>query len=67
LEPAKAAVEKRRSEVREGKFFPEKMKARSVLFSELAKDYLKHAQARKRTWRDSEDHLQALTEILKDV
>ena len=38
LEQAKAAVQKRRSEVREGKFFPEKIKKRVVLFGELAKE-----------------------------
>jgi site-specific recombinase XerD len=67
LEPAKAAVEKRRTEVRERKFLPERFRERSVLFGEVATDYLKHAKGQKRTWRDSEDHLQALLEILKDA
>jgi site-specific recombinase XerD len=53
--------------VREGKFFPEKIRHRSLLFSEIAKDYLKHAQASKRTWRDSDTHLQTLLEILRDA
>jgi integrase len=67
LEQAKGAVEKRRSEVRELKFLPEKLKQRSVLFGEIAKGYLRHAQARKRTWREDEDHLQLLLEDLKDT
>jgi len=67
LTPAKDAVEKRRSEVRSGTFFPEKVKARALLFGEIAKDYLKLAKARKRSWRDDEDHLEAVKEALNDV
>jgi hypothetical protein len=51
LEGAKAALEKRRTEVREGKFFPEKVKQHSILFAELAKDYLKLVNGRKRSWK----------------
>src|SRR5215472_9205537 len=64
LEGAKAALEKRRTEVRELKFFPEKVKQRPVLFSELAKDYLKLAQGRKRSWDHDEDHLNNLLPAL---
>jgi integrase len=60
LTQAVAAYQKRRIELREEKFFPEKIKARALLFGEIAKDYLKLAKARKRSWRDDEDHLEAL-------
>jgi site-specific recombinase XerD len=66
LQPAKHAVEKRRSQVRGGTFFPEKVKARALLFGELKKDYLRLAKARKRSWRDDEDHLETL-KALNDV
>lgn len=67
LEGAKAALEKRRTEVREQKFFPEKVKQHSVLFGELAKDYLKLAKGRKRSWDHDQDHLDNLLPALKDV
>jgi integrase len=60
LTNAKAALERRRDEVRSGRFFPEKVRARAVLFGQVAADYLALAKARKRSWRDDEDHLQAL-------
>jgi len=67
LEPAKRAVEKRRSDIREGKFFPEKIKARSVLFGEIAMDYLRHARLTKRDWKHDEARLNVLLEAWKDV
>jgi hypothetical protein len=51
LEPAKAAVEKRRSDVREGKFFPDRIKQRTILFGEIAEEYLEYAEKTKRDWR----------------
>jgi integrase len=63
LEAAKAALEKRRTEVREARFFPEKIKQRSLLFGEIARDYLKLAKRKKRTWREDEDHLEALASL----
>ncbi|HEY6273159.1 MAG TPA: hypothetical protein VIX19_14350 [Terriglobales bacterium] len=67
LEFAKRALEKRHTERAEGKFFPERMgKVHPVLFGEIAKAYLKLAKGRKRSWRDAEDHLQAL-ECLNNV
>src|SRR5438876_7175663 len=63
LEGAKAALEKRRTQVREEKFFPEKIRQRSLLFGEIARDYLKLAKRRKRTWYEDEDHLQALAAL----
>jgi integrase len=68
LEPAKRAIEKRRTERVENKFFPESMrwKPHTVCFGEIAASYLKLAKARKRTWWGDEDHLQAL-KSLNDV
>jgi integrase len=67
LEKAKRAVEKRRSEVREGKFFPEKIRQRSVLFAEIAKDYLTSLRAgRKRDKAHDEQRMPVLLEALKD-
>ncbi len=67
LETAKAYIEKRRTERREGKFFPKKMvKVRPLLFGDIAAEYLKLAKGHKRSWRDDEDHLQAL-KSLNDV
>jgi site-specific recombinase XerD len=67
LESAKAAVERRRDQVRSGQFFPELVRQRSLVFGELANDYLRHAKLKKRSWRDSEDHVQALLTRLKDA
>jgi integrase len=67
LASAKAALERRRDEVRAGHFFPEKIRQHSAHFGELAKEYLKLAKGRKRSWRDNEDHLETLLPILKDV
>jgi integrase len=67
LDPAKAAVEKRRSEVREGKFFPEKIKQRSVLFGEIAKDYKEHAKRMKRDWKHDDARIELLLKTLKDI
>jgi integrase len=67
LEPAKAAVEKRRTEVRERKFLPERFRQRSVLFGEIAADYLQYARLTKRDWSHDESRLGALLELWKDV
>jgi site-specific recombinase XerD len=66
LSGALKALEKRRTEIRERKFFPEKFRQRSVIFSEIARDYLELALRRKRTWREDEDHLRSLA-ALNDV
>jgi site-specific recombinase XerD len=63
---AVAAYQTRKSEVRAGKFFPDQFKRRPLLFGEVAKEYLKLARARKRSWRGDEDHLEAL-KALNDV
>lgn len=44
---AGAAYQKRKSEVREGKFFPDKIKSHCVGFAEIAKDALEYSRATK--------------------
>src|SRR5438094_870672 len=63
LEPAKGAVEKRRTEVRERQFLPERFRRRSILFGELAKEYLQHAQRTKRDWGHDVARLGVLLEV----
>jgi integrase len=65
LDGAKDALAKRRSEIREGKFFPDKIRQRRVLFGEIARDYLVRVRA-KRDWKHDEARLSVLLEDLKD-
>ena len=48
---AREVYHKRKTEIREQRFFPEKLKGRSILFDEAAKDWLEHAKINKRSWR----------------
>jgi integrase len=41
---------KRKTAIREGKFFPEHLKRRSILFDEAAKDWLSYAKVNKRSY-----------------
>jgi integrase len=66
LEQAKAAVQKRRSEIRELRFFPDKLRQRPALFGEIAKGFLETRRAN-RDWKHDEDRLGLLLESLKDV
>lgn len=61
LEAAKRAAEKRRSEIREGKSFPEMLRQRVVLFGEIAKDYLDTRRS-KRGLSQDEDRVDLLLE-----
>lgn len=67
LEGAKDALAKRRTEIRELKFFPEKIKQRSVLFREIAKDYTDHIKQVKRDWAHDEARVKILLGLMKDV
>jgi len=50
---AKSVYERRKTEIRQGKFFPEQVgRQRAILFDELAKDFLAYAKLHKR----SHDH-----------
>jgi hypothetical protein len=67
LEGAKAALAKRRTEMREGHFFPEKFKERSALFGQIAKVYTDRVKQIKRDWRHDEARVKVLLEPPKDV
>ncbi len=68
LERAKAELGKRKDQVREGKFFPEQVSERPVLFGEIARDYLaKVRQGRKRDKKHDEQRVPVLLDVLKDV
>jgi integrase len=67
LEGAKDALAKRRTEIREGHFFPEKIKQRSVLFGQIAKDYIDRVKEIKRDWAHDEARVKLLLELLKGV
>jgi integrase len=49
LKLAQAAYRKRKTEIREGKFFPDKLNRRSVLFREIALEFLEHSRKFKRS------------------
>ncbi|HEX5412835.1 MAG TPA: site-specific integrase [Terriglobia bacterium] len=49
------------------KFFPEKIKQRSVLFKGIAKDYTDHIKQVKRDWAHDEARVEVLLGLLKDV
>lgn len=44
IKQAQSAYQKRKSEVREGKFFPENVRQRPILFSEMAQDFLDYSK-----------------------
>lgn len=49
---AKEVYRKRKTAIREGKFFPDTLsRKREVLFEEAAKDYVAYCQRHKRSWR----------------
>ncbi|MBI4480157.1 MAG: site-specific integrase [Acidobacteria bacterium] len=50
LKLAQAAYQKRKTEIREGKFFPQKPNNRSVLFREIALEFLEHSRKFKRSY-----------------
>ena len=66
LDPAKAAVEKRRTEVREGKFFPDKVRQRLVSFSELVRDFLAHSKQAKRSYGHDVSRSETLLRLWRD-
>ena len=63
---ARAAYRKRKTEIREGKFFPEKIqRRREILFRDMAKLYLEeHAKVNKRSWKTDEERLKRLRAVL---
>jgi site-specific recombinase XerD len=59
---------KRKIEIREGKFFPEKIqRKREMIFRDMAKLYLEeHAKVNKRSWKTDEERLNRLIERFGD-
>jgi len=52
---------KRKTDAMEGKKLPKKLRARVVMFSELADDYLAHAKANNEGWKADKDRIATLT------
>lgn len=67
LKQAVAAYQKRKSEVREGKFFPDKLNRRVVLFSEIAGEFLAYSRQFKRSYPDDTGRMQNLLRLWRDV
>lgn len=59
---ARAAYRKRKTEIREGKFFPERIHVkRELLFRDMAKLYLnEHSKVNNRSWRTDKTRLDRL-------
>lgn len=66
LEPAKRAVEKRRSQVQEGIFFPEKVRQRVIVFEEIARDFLAHSRQTKRSHGHDTSRSETLLRLWRD-
>jgi len=60
---AKEVYQKRKTAIREGRFFPEQPRKRSILFDEAAKDWLDHAKVNKRTLRHDAAHMRRLLQV----
>jgi site-specific recombinase XerD len=56
--------QKRKTEVLEGKKFPENLRARSISFATLAKDALAYSKVHKLSYRDDEIRMKKLTDWL---
>ncbi len=61
-----AAYQKRKTEIREGRFFPEKLKRREVSFAELATDALAYSKAHKRSYDDDIYRMERLLSWFRD-
>jgi hypothetical protein len=61
---ARAAYRKRKTEIREGKFFPETIRRRrEILFRDMANLYLEeHSKVNNRSWRTDKTRLERLIE-----
>jgi len=61
---AKRLYEKRKTEIREGRYFPPERR-RLVLFDEIAKDFLDYASQVKRSARDDRGRMRRLFEVFQ--
>jgi integrase len=66
LKLAQAAYQKRKSEVREGAFFPVKAKKRNILFPEIADDFLEYSRKSKRSHSHDSSRVVALLRLWRD-
>ena len=67
IKQAQSAYQKRKSEVREGKFFPEKVRQRPILFSEVAQDFLDYSKKFKRSHGHDTGRMETLLRLWRDV
>src|SRR5690349_21290505 len=67
LKQAVAAYQKRKSEVREGTFFPRKVTRRVVRFAEIAADFLKYSENFKRSYPDDVTRMAILVRMWGDL
>ena len=63
---AKSAYQKRKTEVREGRFFPDKFKKRQALFSEVAQEFLNYSKKVKRSYRHDRTRMVILLRLWRD-
>ena len=66
LKLAQAAYQKRKTEVREGRFFPAKSNKRAILFQEIAKDFLEYSRKFKRSHSHDTARMEALLRLWRD-
>src|SRR5438094_8412976 len=66
LKQAEAVYQKRKSEVREGKFFPDKINHRMILFAEIGRDFLAHSKQTKRSHGHDASRMQTLLRLWRD-
>ena len=61
-----SAYQKRKTEVREGRFFPEKMKERTASFSQVAQDFLNYSKRFKRSYGHDVGRMETLLRLWRD-
>jgi integrase len=66
IKQAQSAYQKRKSEVREGKFFPDKVKRRNVLFAEVGQDFLAHSKRENRSHSHDAGRMETLLRLWRD-
>jgi len=67
LKLAKDAYQKRKTEIREGKFFPDRINKRSVLFREIAREFLEHSRKFKRSHSHDIARMETLLRLWRNL
>lgn len=67
IRQAHSAYQKRKSDVREGKFFPDKLRRRVILFEEVALDFLDYSKKEKRSHKHDISRMEALLRLWRDI